>query len=167
MKARGYVIENVELRRAIENGDECAARVAVRAIAAADLYRDQPIALSCADEADAALMEKGKSLFEAYNGGLSLPPQDEWTKDLLSEISGSLDWNFSRERLVRLQEVTIWLHNKERKSSNSFQNARTEQAQSSAQSAPELNKWVKYAIVGVAAALALGVVAFRLLTRNH
>lgn len=167
MKARGYVIENVELRRAIENGDECAARVAVRAIAAADLYRDQPIALSCADEADAALMKKGKSLFEAYNGDLSLPPQDEWTKDLLSEISGSLDWNFSRERLVRLQEVTIWLHNKERKSSNSFQNARTEQAQSSAQRAPELNKWVKYAIVGVAAALALGVVAFRLLTRNH
>ena len=167
MKARGYVIENVELRRAIENGDECAARVAVRAIAAADLYRDQPIALSCADEADAALMKKGKSLFEAYNGGLSLPPQDEWTKDLLSEISGSLDWNFSRDRLVRLQEVTIWLHNKERKSSNSFQNARTEQAQSSTQNAPELNKWVKYAIVGVAAALALGVVAFRLLTRNH
>lgn len=167
MKARGYVIENVELRRAIENGDECAARVAVRAIAAADLYRDQPIALSCADEADAALMKKGRSLFEAYNGGLSLPPQDEWTKDLLSEISGSLDWNFSRERLVRLQEVTVWLHNKERESSASFQNARTEQSQASAPSASELNKWVKYAIVGVAAALALGVVAFRLLTRNH
>ena len=168
MKASGYVIENVELKRAIENGDECAARVAVRAIAAADLYRDQPIALSCADEADAALMKKGKSLFEAYNGDLSLPPQDEWTKDLLSEISGSLDWNFSRERLVRLQEVTVWLHNKERESSASFQNARTEQSETtSAPSASESNKWVKYAIVGVAAALALGVVAFRLLTRSH
>ena len=167
MKARGYVIENIELRRAIENGDECAARVAVRAIAAADLYRDQPIALSCADEADAALMKKGKSLFEAYNGDLSLPPQDEWTKDLLSEISGSLDWNFSRERLVRLQEVTVWLHNKERKSSHSFQNSRMEQAQSSDRNALKLNKCMIYALVGAAAALAFGVVAFRLLARNH
>lgn len=167
MKARGYVIENVELRRAIANGDECAARVAVRAIAAADLYRDQPIALSCADEADAALMKKGKSLFEAYNGDLSLPPQDEWTKDLLSEISGSLDWNFSRERLVRLQEVTVWLRNKERKSSDFLQNVRAEQPKSATQSAPKSNKWMIYALVGVAAALAFGMIAFRLFTRNH
>ena len=89
-----------------------------------------------------------------------MPPQSEWTKSLLYKIKGSLDWNFSRERLVHLQELTAWMHSNEVRRLNSFQSARTEQTQqNSAPSAPELNKWIKYGIIGVAAALALGVVA--------
>lgn len=156
-----------KLNQTISAGDVDAARVAIRAIADADIRREKPIAVSCADEANAAFAAQGKALYESDDGRFVMPPQSEWTKSLLYKIKGSLDWNFSRERLVRLQEVTVWLHNKERESSASFQNARTEQSQASAPSASELNKWVKYAIVGVAAALALGVVAFRLLTRNH
>ena len=158
---------NPKLRLAIEKGDVDSARIEIRAIADADIDRDTPCVVACADEVHSAFVAQGKALYEDDDGRLVMPRQSEWSKALLYKIKGSLDWNFSRERLVRLQEVTIWLHNKERKSSNSFQNARTEQAQSSTQNAPELNKWVKYAIVGVAAALALGVVAFRLLTRNH
>ena len=158
---------NPKLRLAIEKGDVDSARIEIRAIADADIDRDTPCAVACADEVHSAFVAQGKALYEDDDGRLVMPRQSEWSKALLYKIKGSLDWNFSRDRLVRLQEVTIWLHNKERKSSTSFQNARTEQAQSSTQNAPELNKWVKYAIVGVAAALALGVVAFRLLTRNH
>ena len=158
---------NHKLRLAIEKGDVDSARIEIRAIADADIDRDTPCAVACADEVHSAFVAQGKALYEDDDGRLVMPRQSEWSKALLYKIKGSLDWNFSRKRLVRLQEVTVWLHNKEREPSDSFQNARTEQAQSSAQNAPELNKWVKYAIVGVAAALALGVVAFRLLTRNH
>lgn len=158
---------NPKLRLAIEKGDVDSARIEIRAIADADIDRDTPCAVACADEVHLAFVAQGKALYEDDDGRLVMPRQSEWSKALLYKIKGSLDWNFSRERLVRLQEVTVWLHNKEREFSASFQNARTEQSQASAPSASELNKWVKYAIVGVAAALALGVVAFRLLTRNH
>lgn len=158
---------NPKLRLAIEKGDVDSARIEIRAIADADIDRDTPCAVACADEVHSAFVAQGKALYEDDDGRLVMPRQSEWSKALLYKIKGSLDWNFSRERLVRLQEVTVWLHNKERESSASFQNARTEQSQASAPGASELNKWVKYAIVGVAAALALGVVAFRLLTRNH
>ena len=158
---------NPKLRLAIEKGDVDSARIEIRAIADADIGRDTPCAVACADEVHSAFIAQGKALYEDDDGRLVMPRQSEWSKALLYKIKGSLDWNFSRERLVRLQEVTVWVHNKERESSASFRNARTEQSQASAPSASELNKWVKYAIVGVAAALALGVVAFRLLTRNH
>ena len=158
---------NPKLRLAIEKGDVDSARIEIRAIADADIGRDTPCAVACADEVHSAFIAQGKALYEDDDGRLVMPRQSEWSKALLYKIKGSLDWNFSRERLVRLQEVTVWLHNKEREPSASFRNARTEQSQASAPSASELNKWVKYAIVGVAAALALGVVAFRLLTRNH
>ena len=158
---------NSKLRLAIEKGDVDSARIEIRAIADADIGRDTPCAVACADEVHSAFIAQGKALYEDDDGRLVMPRQSEWSKALLYKIKGSLDWNFSRERLVRLQEVTVWLHNKEREPSASFRNARTEQSQASAPSASELNKWVKYAIVGVATALALGVVAFRLLTRNH
>ena len=158
---------NPKLRLAIEKGDVDSARIEIRAIADADIGRDTPCAVACADEVHSAFIAQGKALYEDDDGRLVMPRQSEWSKALLYKIKGSLDWNFSRERLVRLQEVTVWLHNKERESSASFRNARAEQSQASAPSTSELNKWVKYAIVGVAAALALGVVAFRLLTRNH
>ena len=157
-----------KLNQAISAGDVDAARVAIRAIADADIRREKPIAVSCADEANAAFAVQGKALYESDDGRFVMPPQSEWTKSLLYKIKGSLDWNFSRERLVHLQELTAWMHSNEVRRPNSFQSARTEQTQqNSTPSAPELNKWIKYGIIGVAAALALGVVAFRLLTRNH
>ena len=158
---------NPRLKQAIEAGNVDLARIEIRAIADADIDRDTPLAVACADEAHSAFQAQGKALYEDDDGRLAMPRQSEWSKDLLYKIKGSLDWNFSRVRLVRLQEVTVWLRNKERESSDFFQNVRAELPKSEAQSAPKSNKWVKYAIVGVAAALALGVVAFRLLTRNH
>lgn len=156
-----------KLNQAISAGDVDAARVAIRAIADADIRREKPIAVRCADEANAAFAAQGKALYESDDGRFVMPPQSEWTKSFLYKIKGSLDWNFSRERLVHLQELTAWMHINEVRRLNSFQNARMEQSETSAPSASESNKWVKYAIVGVAAVLALGVVAFRLLTRSH
>lgn len=158
---------NPKLKQAIERNDVDLARVEIRAIADADIGRDKPIAVACADEAHSAFVSQGSALYEDDDGRLAMPHQSEWSKALLYKIKGSLDWNFSRERLVRLQELTVWLHNKERKSPDFFQNARTEQPPPPTPSAPEVNKWMKYAVVGVATVLAIGVVAFWLVTKNH
>lgn len=158
---------NPKLKQAIERHDVDSARIEIRAIADDDIDRDTPIAVVCADEAHSAFASQGQALYEDDDGWLIMPPRSEWSRDLLYKIKGSLDWNFSRERLVHLQEVTVWLRDKEKNPSGSFRHERANRPQTSPRSVPGSNTWVKYAVVGLAAALALGVVAFRLWARNR
>ena len=157
---------NPKLKQAIESGDVDSARIEIRAIADADIGRDTPIAVLCADQAHSEFMAQGKSLYEEDDGRFSMPPQGEWSKALLYKIKGGLDWNFSRERLVHLQNLTSWLHERESSFSELSNNASPRRTSSAPSGSPESGKWIKYAAIG-AAALALGVVAFRILARNN
>lgn len=105
---------NLKLKAAIDAGDVDAARVAIRAIADEDMYRDNPQMIESANEADRALLTKGVSLYEEDDGRFVMPPESDWNENLLHKIRGGLDWNFSKLRLECLQKVTVRLHEKQK-----------------------------------------------------
>ncbi len=98
------------LAQAIEAADVSAVRIAIRAIADDDRYRATPLAGLRADEAEAALQKKGMSIWQQDDGCLSIPPQNEWSESVLHSIKGSLYWNFSRERIQKLDAVNKWMY---------------------------------------------------------
>lgn len=156
------------LESAIKAGDVDAARIAIRAIADADVNRNVLQSLACADEAARALKSVGVALFEEDDGRFVMPPESEWSEALWAKIKGGLDWNFSRERLVHLQEITAWVHQKRIRNEPSFSNARRGRGMNlPGQSRAEGNKWVRYAILGTVAALAIGGIVVALLAKNR
>ena len=98
------------LTRAIEAADISAVRIAIRAIADDDRYRATPLAGLRADAAEAVLQRKGLSIWQQDDGCLSIPEESEWSESVLHSIKGSLDWNFSRERIQKLDAVNKWLY---------------------------------------------------------
>ena len=157
--------ENQELDRAVADFDVDAARIAIRLISREDMHREVPQALSLADEACRVFKEKGIDFFEEDDGRFVMPPESEWSEDLLYTIRGGLDWNFSRKRLECLQNLTVFLARQKRQASAEAPTSgglayRSETRDGAC-------SWVKWAAVGAVAALVVGCLVVKCITKGN
>lgn len=161
------MFKDERLESAVQASDLYAVRRAIRGIADGDVKRKDPQALKCADEAAEVLRARGIELYEEDDGRFQMPPQSEWNEELALRLDAGLFLNFSRKRLLHLQEIAMWLHRKRTKNKPSFRDARPEQEKAQPERpSGKKSLWVKYALIGAVAALAIGVVVVRLMARK-
>lgn len=159
--------EHPKLDQAIASDDVDAARIEIRAIADGDISRETPQAVILADAAECAFRQRGKYLYEQDNGHFVMPSQSEWSEKLLYRVKGSLDWNFSRERLVHLQNLTAWLRKQRGGTSRPFVSARATEKGDPRPSSKSRRKWIICGIVGAIIVVSIGVIVIRIATQGR
>lgn len=155
------------LDQAIALGDVDAARIAIRAIADGDISRETPQAVIRADAAERAFCQQGKHLYEPDNGHFVMPPEGEWSEKLLYTVKGSLDWNFSRERLLHLQNLNTWLRKKREDDARPFASARVMNTENPRSSRKCQRKWIVYGIVGAVIVVSIGAIVIGIASRSR